>query len=143
MALVGDDIGLVADEGHDTAQKQVHLAEFRQSLQGPPAHETVIRMVEHDFHAHGLHDLVEALGCEFFKEGVGIPGASDAVYHIISLVVFLHHLVDDVHVILQIGVQRNGHIRFLFCRHKPSQQRVLMALIPGQLDAGIDGVRLV
>lgn len=51
MALVGDDIGLVADEGYDTAQEQIHLAEFRQSLQGTLAHETVIRMVEHDFHA--------------------------------------------------------------------------------------------
>ena len=133
LPVVIDIVAAVADQRHNAPQEEVCLPVFRKGLQGPPAHQAVVRVVEHHVHAQDFHHLVEALGGGALEPGVGVPFVAHAVYHVAALQVFLHKLVQHAGVVLQVGVQADGAVAGFPGGHQAAEQGVLMAPVVGQL----------
>ena len=100
-------------------------------------------MVEHHVCAHHLHDLIKALGGELLEKGIRFPGIPHAVDHVISGIVLVHHLVNGIDIVLEVGIQGNCHVAVILHCHQAAQQRILVSPVPGQAHALVNGILLV
>ena len=133
MPLIEHVIAAVADERHHAAQEQVHLAVFGQRVERAAAHEPVVRVVVHEFHAQQLHEAVKPLRRGALEERVRFAAAAHAVDDVAAFEEFLHELRQHGDVVLQIGVQADGAVRARAGFHEPGEQGVLMAAVVRQL----------
>ena len=142
-ALVKHGVALEAYHGRQSPQEQIDLLELGQRVQGPVAHQPVVRVVEDDVHPHAAHQPVEHQRSFPLEEGVLFPFAAHTVDDFAALAVLLDELVHGVHVVLQIRIHGNADVAAVPGRHQPGQQRVLVAPVPAQLHALEQGIFLV
>ena len=92
-------------------------------------------MVVYRINSQSLHHLIKKLRSGALEKCVRLTLISDSVYYIVSFIVFVHHLVNGIDIILKIGIHGNDHIGIFLSDHKPCKQRVLMTAVPAQVYA--------
>ena len=130
----------VADQRHHTAEEHIHFLERLQPVQCPPAHQPIVSMVEHQICSHVLHHFIKALRGTLFEQGIRLSGTADTVDDVVSGFILCNHLIDRINIVLQIRVQRNGHVAVFFHRHQPRQQSVLVSAVAGKGNSLIDRI---
>ena len=90
-------------------------------------------MIIYRFHAHYRHHLIKTLRRKPLKERIRRPVIADAVNDIVSGMELIDHLLDHIHIILQIRINRNRHVAVILCCDQPCRQRKLMPHIACQL----------
>ena len=94
-------------------------------------------MIEYDLCAHGIHDMIKALGGKSFKEGVCFALGAHAVHDLGTLQVFVDHAIHRVDVVLTVAVNRNGNVALVLGLHQTGENGVLMAAVAALADADI------
>ena len=105
MALVGNDRRAKADQRHNAAQKQVDLVVLGERVERAAAHQAVIGVVFHNFHAHPTQKPVVSDRRRPLENRVRFAGRTHAVNDVAACLVLRDEPVDRVHIILQIGVE--------------------------------------
>ena len=125
------------DHGNDAAEEQVDFLIFPESRQRLFVHEAEIRMVKNHFGPHVLHKTVETFRRKTLKPRIRFPVIPDAVHDIAAFVIFVHHGVYGINVVLQIRIDADGRVTVGLHRHKAGQHRILMPFVVSQANAGI------
>ena len=100
-------------------------------------------MVIHHVRAERAQQAVIPLRSGALKGGVLLPARAYAVDDVIAVLKGREHGVDGVNVVLQVGVHGNNAVGAIPQRHQTAQQRVLMAAVARQADAGKDRIARV
>ena len=72
------------------------------------AHQAVIGVIEDDVYAENLHEFIKALCSGALEERIGLALVAHAVDDVAALHIFFDKAVDDVNVILQVGIHADG-----------------------------------
>ena len=92
-------------------------------------------MVVHHIPAQPFHQPVERQGCLPLEESVGLPFAPHPEHHIGALQIAVHHLRDDLHIVLQVRINGNSGIGPGRRPLQSGPQGLLVSYVVGQLQA--------
>ena len=141
LAAVVDLVGPEAEGGDDAAQEEVGLAVLREGLEGASAHEAEVRAVVDELGPQLVHKAVVGLRGVALEAGVRVAVVADAVDHLGAGRPLVHHPLDHVHVVLEVGVDRDGDVAAAGEGiHKPRVEGALVPLVVRELDPGEDAV---
>ena len=88
-------------------------------------------MIVHDLRPQEMKHPVKKLCRVALKKRVLLSGRPHAIDNIISRFIGIDHVVHRIHIVLQIRIHGDDHIR-MFHRHRnPCQKRILMSAVPG------------
>ena len=68
-------------------------------------------MIVNSLDPHHFHDFIKSLRRGTFEESIGLTLLTDTVYDITAVVELIDHFLDHSHIILQICINGNRHIR--------------------------------
>ena len=85
---------------------------------------------------HHLHEFIEAFSCKTLEESIGVSGISYAVDYLIAVVVFFHHGINGVDVILKVSIHRDSHVADVLYRHESGKNCILVSCIVCKIDTG-------
>lgn len=85
--------------------------------------------------AEFVHDFVESERGSAFEKRIFFAFGADAVDYFGTILEFVDKFVDDVDVVLQIGIHRNGGVAMIFGIHETCEKSVLVTLVFGEFDA--------
>ena len=132
-----------SDLRDQSAQVEVMLSVAGQHIEGPPTHQSEVRMVIHALHAHLLLQLVEGLRRQPLHQRVGLSRHLHAIDDVVAHLKLTHHLRDTVDVVLQVGVDGDHRVSPLPGSHHPRHDGVLVTHVVRQVDAPHEAVLLV
>ena len=112
------------DQRNDAAQIKVDLPESPERINGPPAQEPIVRVVEYCLGAHGAQESVEPFCAHPLKEAVRRPALADTIDDIASTMEQIKHLLYRLDIVLQICIDADN--RVALCQEEPRQESVLV-----------------
>ena len=133
LAVIVYAVSLVANQRHHAPQEKICLLILGELLHGTLGHQPEIGMIVHRLHAHGSHQLIEPLGSHTLEKGIRFPGFAHPIYNVTASMELVNHLLDYIHIILQICVNGDRHITHVLCCNQPCRQCELMSHISSQL----------
>ena len=139
-ALVVYDRARIADKRHEPAQEQVHFFVLRERVERAAAHEPVVGVVIHHVRAECAQQTVIALRTGALERRVLLTAGAHAVDDVIPVPKGREHGVDGIDIVLQVGVHGDDAVGAIAQRHQSAQQRVLVAAVAREPDAGKDRV---
>ena len=92
-------------------------------------------MIEDDVYAEKLHEFIKALCGGALEERIGLALVAHAVDDVAALHIFFDEAVDDVNVILQVGIHADGAVAQRHGGHEAGEQGVLVAAVVRELYA--------
>ena len=92
-------------------------------------------MIEDDVYAENLHEFIKALCGGALEERIGLALVAHAVDDVAALHIFFDEAVDDVNVILQVGIHADGAVAQRHGGHEAGEQGVLVAAVVRELYA--------
>ncbi len=135
MTVVVDAGRRVADERHDTPQKQVALAVAAELLDGAAAHQSEVGVVIYGGGAQRVHEPVERKCRGSLEETVGGAAAAHAVDDVRTAAVGADHGGDGFGVVLKVGVDAHQRVGAgAGCRQSGKEGR-LMSGVGRQVEA--------
>ena len=92
-------------------------------------------MIEDDVYAENLHEFIKALCGGALEERIGLALVAHAVDDVAAFHIFFDEAVDDVNVILQVGIHADGAVAQRHGGHEAGEQGVLVAAVVRELYA--------